>query len=479
MLERGAGGMGPLREIAPGAAETIDGPTTMERLGAGEPVEAHEGPGANGNGVVVARHHVARHGARVKELVRRLLAPHDNGNVVDTVIAFEPRARFYRRVAEERRRWRYTRSRYYEEGLSSAGNADGPTWEPTYATRVPPRGMARELAEAVLLAVGGLGSRQVDTRGAPDHDHRVQGRIGKGLARRAKAPVTATVEVSVVVPARNAATFLDECLAAVVASHPREVILVDGLSSDDTPQIARRHGARVLSDEGRGLPAARMIGAHAARSSVIALIDADVVLGTGDLERLLDERQRGGYAALQAGLRSVSGPGYWGRALANHHRTGRSRNWFGVGATVFDREILLAHGFDDRFQSGEDIDLRWRLRAAGVKFGVSHETVVVHRFDDSWAGAKEQWLADGRGLARMVRAHGRRAKLLAAMPLAAAVRGIALSLVRLEPQWIPYYVCYMAYNYRALIRELARRRRGEPWRQPAAVQPDESQRIVL
>lgn len=314
--------------------------------------------------------------------------------------------------------------------------------------------------------------------------------------------MTPALEVSVVVPTRNASGMLEECLAAIVASEPNELIVVDGLSSDDTVDIARRYGARVLSDEGRGLPAARMIGAQAAHSRVVALIDADVVLGTGDLERLLEERRRGGYAALQAGLRSVSGPGYWGRALANHHRTGRSKRWFGVGATVFDREILLAHGFDDRFQSGEDIDLRWRLRAAGVKAGVSDETVVVHRFGDTWEYAKDQWLADGRGLARMVSAHGSRAKLLAVMPLAAGVRGIVLSLTRLQPQWVPYFVCFMAYNYRSLIKELARGRRREissgqmtgvqegesrqaagvqtdESRQEAGVQPDENQRITL
>ncbi len=359
--------------------------------------------------------------------------------------------------------------------VARPGTADDPAWG-IYITPGLPQRVAWELAEAVLGAAGGLGARRVDSRDAPDQDRRVPSRLGKPPARSAaRASVTAALEVSVVVPARNAAGMLDECLAAIVASQPSEVIVVDGLSCDDTVQIARRHGARVLSDGGRGLPVARMVGVQAARLDVVALIDADVVVGPGDLERLLQERRRGGYAALQAGLRSVSGPGYWGRALADHHRTGRSRNWFGVGATVFVREILLAYAFDERFQSGEDIDLRWRLRAAGVKAGVSRETVVVHRFGDTWAYAKEQWLADGRGLARMVRAHGPRAKLLAAMPLAAGVRGISLSLLRLEPQWIPYFVCFMAYNYRSLISELARGRQGSQSQLATGLQPDESQ----
>jgi glycosyltransferase involved in cell wall biosynthesis len=267
------------------------------------------------------------------------------------------------------------------------------------------------------------------------------------------------LDLSVVVPARNAEHLLGDCLDSIAADRPREIIVVDGRSSDRTVDIARAHGASVVSDEGAGLPAARLMGAQAATSPWVALIDADVVLGEGDLGHLLDEAQRGGYGALQAGLHSVSGTGYWGRALAQHHRTGRSRHWFGVVATVFERRLLLEHGFDARFLSGEDIDLRWRLREAGVKIGVSRETVVRHRFEDTWEFAKGQWLADGHGFGRMVTAHGLRAKLLLGLPLAAGVRGVALSLLRREPGWIPYYACFVAYNYRGLVEEVARSRR--------------------
>jgi len=274
------------------------------------------------------------------------------------------------------------------------------------------------------------------------------------------------LDVSVVVPTRNAESLIDDCLASIRRSNPREIIVVDGLSSECTVEIARRHGATVLSDEGRGLPAARRMGAEAASSRLVALIDVDVRLGEGDLERLLAEFREEGYTALQAGLHSVSGSGYWGRALAHHHRTGRSKDWFGVVATVFDRETLLTHGFDERFLSGEDVDLRWRLQRAGAKIGVSRRTVVEHRFEDSWKFAKGQFVADGHGLGRMVANHGVRATILLGLPAAAAVRGMVLSLVRLSPQWIPYYLVFAVYNYLAMGRELvghlsrARRRRS-------------------
>jgi glycosyltransferase involved in cell wall biosynthesis len=273
------------------------------------------------------------------------------------------------------------------------------------------------------------------------------------------------LDVSVVVPVRNAEHLIAACLESIARSEPREIIVVDGQSTDRTLEIARRYPVRVLSDEGQGLPVARLLGAQVASSRWVVLIDADVVLPDGALARLFAEFRAGGYMALQAGLRSVSGPGYWGRALVNHHRTGRSKNWFGLVATVFDRDALLAHGFDRRFLSGEDIELRWRLQQAGGRIGVSQRTIVTHRFEDTFAFAKGQFLADGPGLGRMVTKHGVRALPLLGLPLAASARGILLSLVRRQPNWIPYYLCFMIYNYIGMVGAMA-----APWKHRGVAQ---------
>lgn len=268
--------------------------------------------------------------------------------------------------------------------------------------------------------------------------------------------MTSTDNITVIVPARNVALWLDRCLEAIEACHPREIIVVDGLSTDATRAIAREHGARVLSDEGRGVSAARALGAQAATTRYVAVIDADVVLSPNALQRLLDEFLREGYTGLQAGLLSVSDGGYWGQALVHHHRNSRSRNWFGVVATVFERTKLLEYGFDESFLSGEDVDLRWRLKRDGAKVGVSRETIVEHRFGSGWDFAMGQWLADGHALARMMTSsHGWRSVGLLALPFAAGVRGITLSLARLQPQWIPYYMCYCTFNYVGMARQLA------------------------
>jgi glycosyltransferase involved in cell wall biosynthesis len=272
------------------------------------------------------------------------------------------------------------------------------------------------------------------------------------------------LDVSIVIPTRNADRLIEDCLTSVLASDPREVIVVDGMSSDRTLEIVRRHPVRVLTDEGRGLPAARLIGAEAATGERVVLLDADVVLPAGALSALLKEFEDGRYTALQAGLASVSGPGYWGQALVNHHRNGRSRHWFGLVATIFERAALLQHGFDPRFLSGEDIDLRWRLQQAGAQIGVSTRTVVEHRFaGDDFEFAKGQWLADGHGLGRMFGKHGLRSLVLLGLPFAAAVRGAVLCIGRLQPRWIPYYGAFLLFNYIGMLAEL-----GDLWKRRRA-----------
>lgn len=267
-------------------------------------------------------------------------------------------------------------------------------------------------------------------------------------------------DLTVVIPVRNAARLLPGCLSSVRRQHAARIIAVDGNSTDSTLDIARRHGATILSDEGKGLPVARMLGVRAAATKYVALVDADVVLPNGALGKLLREFIADGYSALQAGLFSVGGPGYWGRALAQHHRWGRSKTWFGLVATIFERDMLLEVGFDDRFISGEDIELRWRLVRAGHKVGVSTETVVIHRFDDdSFGFAWNQFTMDGRGLAAMVAKHGWAGVRLLALPAAAMVRGVGLSLLRLKPQWIPYYLFFAAGNYAAMAGWFARPQR--------------------
>jgi len=83
--------------------------------------------------------------------------------------------------------------------------------------------------------------------------------------------------VSIIIPTLNEAVLLPALLDALRAqTHtPEEIIVADAGSSDDTVEIARRTGCRVVLG---GRPAVgRNAGAEVARGDVLLFLDADVL----------------------------------------------------------------------------------------------------------------------------------------------------------------------------------------------------------
>lgn len=102
--------------------------------------------------------------------------------------------------------------------------------------------------------------------------------------------------VSVVVPTRDRAGYLDVTLASLANqdfAEPYEVIVVDDGSTDSTPDVVARSGVRSLAqDPPLGPNAARNAGVQAAESDLIALVDDDVFAPPGWLAALVEGARR-------------------------------------------------------------------------------------------------------------------------------------------------------------------------------------------
>lgn len=96
------------------------------------------------------------------------------------------------------------------------------------------------------------------------------------------------MKISVVIPAHNAAPFVEEAVASArrQTHAPCEVIVVDDGSSDETARVAERAGATVLRLERGGVSRARNAGARLASGNALLFLDADDVLLPHALEVL-------------------------------------------------------------------------------------------------------------------------------------------------------------------------------------------------
>ena len=193
--------------------------------------------------------------------------------------------------------------------------------------------------------------------------------------------VTQSPSVSIIVPAYNNSRDLYQCLSALKASaYPNfEVIVVDDASTDETPLLAEKMGARVLRlKKNSGPAAARNYGAQHVEGKVLFFIDADVVIKPGTVGRVVkffEEHQDvaavfGSYDTFPQARGVISQY----RNLLHHfvHQNGNteaSTFWAGCGA--IRRSVFEAiGGFNEkRFprSSIEDIELGYRLRQAGYR----------------------------------------------------------------------------------------------------------------
>lgn len=197
--------------------------------------------------------------------------------------------------------------------------------------------------------------------------------------------------VTVVLPCLDEIAALPSVLAAIPTGW--QVLVVDNGSTDGSPELARRLGARVVHERARGYGAAVHTGIEAAATDLVAVIDCDGSLDPAELVGPV-ATVTAGLADLVCGCRRVVEP----RAWPWHARIGNAvlaaliRASTGVAVhdiapvRVARRTDLLALGLTDRrfgypletvlvaAQRGlrvQEVDVTYRRRALGGRSKIS------------------------------------------------------------------------------------------------------------
>jgi len=197
-------------------------------------------------------------------------------------------------------------------------------------------------------------------------------------------------KISVVICAYNAERTMQACLESLRAlRYPNfEVVIVNDGSTDATLAISEKFpGMRIISQENKGLSAARNTGIEAASGPIVAFTDSDCVVDPDWLTYLAYAFVNGGFVAVggpnlpppeesRTAACVAASPGGPTHVLLNdqvaEHIPGCNM--------AFRKDVLQATGgFDPVFRAaGDDVDLCWRLQNEGHAIGFSAAAMVWH-----------------------------------------------------------------------------------------------------
>jgi glycosyltransferase involved in cell wall biosynthesis len=208
-----------------------------------------------------------------------------------------------------------------------------------------------------------------------------------------QSPAAGAVELSVVMPCLNEAETLEVCIGKAMramAEHgiAGEVIVADNGSTDGSPELARRLGARVVHVQARGYGNALMGGIAEARGRYVLMGDADDSYDFLEIPKFV-ARLREGHDLVQ-GCRLPAGGGrvlpgampflhrWWGNPMFSW----MARRWFRApihdiycGMRGFTRELY--ESLDQRC-TGMEFATEMMIRSSLARADIAEVPITLH-----------------------------------------------------------------------------------------------------
>src|SRR3989344_230641 len=170
-----------------------------------------------------------------------------------------------------------------------------------------------------------------------------------------------------------------------------EIVLVDDKSTDSTPKIAKKYGARVvLNKEWKGRANVRNLALKSAKYDVVAWIDADTEIVDPDwLQQMMEHLNGkvvgvGGTHAYPVGS-SLLQKAVW-HIPGMHIEVSRPQKAERAPTTssmFLKKPLLEVGGYDEKLTTGEDLEICWRLAARGWEFVQIPNARIIHHYRPS------------------------------------------------------------------------------------------------
>lgn len=269
--------------------------------------------------------------------------------------------------------------------------------------------------------------------------------------------------VSVIMPVRNEAAYIERSLGAVLRQdYPAdrlEIIVVDGMSDDGTREAVLAHRAayphlHLIDNPHRIVPPALNIGIRQARGEIVVRVDGHCEIAPDYVRRCVEHLRNG---SVEGPVEAVGGPiETVGETEEAQAIALAMSSWFGVGGSAFrtiqDREMLVETvafpayrrrtlqrlgPFDEELVRNQDDEYNYRLLKNGGRILLSPDIRSRYYSRSSLRSLWRQYYQYGFWKVRVMQKHPRQMRLRQFAPPAfvAGLLGSAVLGAIFRPFW--------------------------------------------
>lgn len=200
------------------------------------------------------------------------------------------------------------------------------------------------------------------------------------------------MHLSIVIPAFNEASLIERSLQSVAlsiaanqkAGFTSEIIVVDNNSTDNTAELARQAGARVVFEPINQIGRARNAGAAQTTGDWLLFLDADSLLSPELLADIVGVIESGQYVGCGSTLK-MDGLPWWANLTLKLWTTTSVRFGWAAGALIVCRHDAFHEvgGFDQDLYALDEIRLSKQLMQWGRQRNLQFTILMVHPLETS------------------------------------------------------------------------------------------------